>query len=630
MTRQISRFEAYGSVRSFADLQPHPDMASFSFISRTAAGATLALYDLENCNESSLLASGAIEMRYPATVGYHVWDPTGGSVSFLTPTGSIDLQHINEAASVPLCDLTGVESIASSHGGEYVAATVDERSVVLFDSPHRPGTGYRYIFGAARSGPSRADSHFVADVTLSAGLAILAFRYWEETTMPWYESYIKVMDFDSNEVLTLGGSGKMVSQPRFSPDGKSLAFVSSDPGSLAIFVIDDFQKPLPRRVSAPAFDHGTIDLGSGQASFCWAPDSLGIFAGRNEDAFGRLVYYRTDTESSGTEIAKGFFDAPIAMGSRLIGIRSGAKTPTHIAEITLTDLVNSNKVADFKKRKLLRGHRHFLDLTDLAEPEIHRSLTPSFSKDGIDFAASSVTCRIYRCKKPISFGTIVLLHGGPVGQTEVRFNSRIAFYNSLGLDIVVPDFRGSAGHGIDFINALNDGWGIADVADVRQVIDQLKASGDISENIAAMGASAGGFLALRLAALPNCPINGAIAISPVINLEATAIATHRFESSSLETLIGPRKSHRHRYVERSASSHPDAINCPILVIQGGKDKVVPPYVAKLYVDDLIRNQKVARFLNLPEEGHGWSSKEALELESAAILDFLSIDCGWEL
>ena len=73
-----------------------------------------------------------------------------------------------------------------------------------------------------------------------------------------------------------------------------------------------------------------------------------------------------------------------------------------------------------------------------------------------------------------------------------------------------------------------------------------------------------------------------------------------------------------RYRDRSPDNHADRISCPVLVIQGADDKIVPPAQAEGIVAALERNGLPHAYLLFEGEGHGLrkagNQQRALEAE----------------
>ncbi len=562
-------------------------------------------------------------MGYPGSVGWHIWIDNATSLAVVTREGEISRLDISRNQLTPITTGAAIDQLAGTPSGRQWVAISNQRRVLLGIDKGSGQWSTKAIFDL---GHSKQD-YFVADPAISESLGLVAFRYWEDVTMPWYQSYIKLVDFEGNLRRTIGLEGEMVSQPRFSPDGQRLAYISSATGYLSLTVIKEPFSGHPRSITSNGFDYGDVDLGTGQASYCWATGSDGLFALRNEDGFARVVLVDLEQGGVGQEVAKGFLDAPVTIGSSLLGIRQGARTPTHIACIETAPISRGDSSS---KRRLVAGHFFGASLTSLVEPEILRTETPSIELGNAKFPATEMISRLYRSQLSEAFGTLVLLHGGPTGQTGVRFNHRIGFYNSIGIDVLVPDFRGTSGHGIAFARALAGGWGIVDVSDVRSAIAAASRNGALRADAVVMGSSAGGYLSLRLAQDPLAPIVGAIAIAPVVDLSATAATTHRFESHYTDILVGPRRHFDAEWTSRSPASHPDALRVPILVIQGDSDEVVPAKPSTEFIAALLARGKQAKYVLIEGEGHSWKHDSSLITETEAILAFLRDDCHWNI
>src|SRR5205807_7936895 len=118
------------------------------------------------------------------------------------------------------------------------------------------------------------------------------------------------------------------------------------------------------------------------------------------------------------------------------------------------------------------------------------------SADGLQIPA-----RLYR---PDTAGPPPLLcwiHGGPTDQWPVEWRPRISFWLDRGWAVLVPDHRGSTGHGRAFTQALAGRWGEADVADVAAGLVAARDAGwGDGDRMVIMGGSAGGFTALNVLA----------------------------------------------------------------------------------------------------------------------------------
>jgi dipeptidyl aminopeptidase/acylaminoacyl peptidase len=98
----------------------------------------------------------------------------------------------------------------------------------------------------------------------------------------------------------------------------------------------------------------------------------------------------------------------------------------------------------------------------------------------------------------------------------------------------------------------------------------------------------------------------------------------------MDYLVGPYPEEAERYRQRSPNYYADRISCPVLVMQGADDKVVPPSQAEGIVEALQKNGLPHAYLLFEGEGHGFrqaiSKRRALEAE----LSFYAQVFGFEL
>ena len=133
------------------------------------------------------------------------------------------------------------------------------------------------------------------------------------------------------------------------------------------------------------------------------------------------------------------------------------------------------------------------------------------------------------------------------------------------------------------------------------------------------GGSAGGYTVLSALTFTDTFKAGA-SLYGIGDLETLATDTHKFESRYLDSLIGPYPERKDIYIARSPIHHAEGLNCPVIFLQGLKDKVVPPNQAEMMVE-LLRSKgiKVAH-VTFADEGHGFRKAkniiQAMEAELA--------------
>jgi dipeptidyl aminopeptidase/acylaminoacyl peptidase len=107
------------------------------------------------------------------------------------------------------------------------------------------------------------------------------------------------------------------------------------------------------------------------------------------------------------------------------------------------------------------------------------------------------------------------------------------------------------------------------------------------------------------------------------DLGALATDTHKFESRYLDGLIGPYPETADVYAERSPVHHVDQLDCPVILLQGRDDRVVPPAQAEDVVAALDERGIPHAYLAFEGEGHGFRKAENIERSLEAELYFYS-------
>jgi dipeptidyl aminopeptidase/acylaminoacyl peptidase len=225
---------------------------------------------------------------------------------------------------------------------------------------------------------------------------------------------------------------------------------------------------------------------------------------------------------------------------------------------------------------------------------------------------------------------VVVSHGGPTSQTDSEFSLARQYMTSRGFAVVDVNYRGSTGYGRAYRQMLNGEWGVADVEDCIHATRYLAQRGDIDgDRLIIRGGSAGGFTALSALVFHDVFALGT-SYYGVADVEALALDTHKFEARYLDSLIGPYPEQIERYRERSPIHFVDQISSPLILLQGGEDKVVPPAQAELMVAALEEKGLPYAYLEFEGEAHGFRESENIKRALEAEMYFYSKVFGFEL
>jgi dipeptidyl aminopeptidase/acylaminoacyl peptidase len=216
---------------------------------------------------------------------------------------------------------------------------------------------------------------------------------------------------------------------------------------------------------------------------------------------------------------------------------------------------------------------------------------------------------------------LVLSHGGPTGSARSGFDLARMYWTSRGFAVVDVDYGGSTGYGRAYRNLLDGAWGIVDVEDCVNAARHLVQEGRVDgRRLLIAGGSAGGFTTLAVLAAHQDFAAGADLFG-VADLSALAHDTHKFESRYLDRLLGPLPQAQAVYDERSPINHLEGFHCPLIVLQGLDDEVVPPAQSEAIVAALDARGIPHAYLPFEGEAHGFRRAETIVRSYEARLAF---------
>ena len=95
--------------------------------------------------------------------------------------------------------------------------------------------------------------------------------------MSWTASRIVLVDrHEGVPRVVAGGADVSVGQPRFSPDARSLAYVSDETGWWNVHLLGLGSGTAARPLLVEPHDHAEPAWGPGQRSYAWSPDGTQI------------------------------------------------------------------------------------------------------------------------------------------------------------------------------------------------------------------------------------------------------------------------------------------------------------------------------------------------------------------
>ena len=421
-------------------------------------------------------------------------------------------------------------------------------------------------------------------------------------------SHLYVFDVAAKKLDTLTAGKYDETNPSWSPDGKSIAFVSDrspDPDksiNTDIYVIDARPGAQMRRVTTFEGDDN-----NGGSRLAWSPDGKSIaYVRGGSTTFTIYDQYRLAVvPAAGGEprILTEALDRPVssprwtADGTALLFLVTDDRTQ-YVARVKATGgpiekLTNGPRV--ITSVALGAGKIAVLASTSTEMPEVHalengalRPLTHQNDAwlseiqlgvtEGIEFKTpdgADVHAVMTRpAKASGKLPTLLRIHGGPTGQDQYSFNFERELFAANGYAVVSPNYRGSNGRGEKFMNAIAGDWGNKEVVDVLAATDYVVSKGVADPDRLGIGGwSYGGITTdYTIATTPR--------FKAAISGAGSALQTSMYGVDQYvlqyETELGPPWKNPDAWMKVSYPFfHADRIKTPTLFMSGEKDFNVP-------------------------------------------------------
>ncbi|MEL6487996.1 MAG: prolyl oligopeptidase family serine peptidase, partial [Pseudomonadota bacterium] len=213
-------------------------------------------------------------------------------------------------------------------------------------------------------------------------------------------------------------------------------------------------------------------------------------------------------------------------------------------------------------------------------------------------------------REPKDLPVIILPHGGPTAHDVERFDWWAQAFASRGYAVLQPNFRGSTGRGVAFVEAGDGEWGKKMQTDKSDGLMALAKSGIVDPSRACIvGASYGGYAALAGVTLQQGIYRCAVSVNGVTELESTLrdlrTGTRDIITRSFDKQFGPNPD----LDALSPVNHADKADAPILLIHGRDDTVVP-YAQSVMMRNALKGKgKEFEFVELEGEDHFLSQSD---------------------
>ncbi len=392
----------------------------------------------------------------------------------------------------------------------------------------------------------------------------------------------------------------------FTPDGKKLVYGTDEHGEFNQAWTYDFESK----------EHAPLVEASWDVMFVsYSPSGRYRASAINADA-------TTDLTVLDTQTAK-----PVQLKGLPEGDRASVRFSRDESSIAFA-VVSDTSPADVYVASLATGTTK--RLTEALNPEIdEKDLVtatvvryPSF--DGTK--VPSILYRPHQASITTPVPALVLVHGGPGGQTRRGYRALVQHLVNHGYAILGANNRGSSGYGKTFFHMDDRKHGDVDLKDIvygRKYLESLDwVDGD---RIGIIGGSYGGYMVAAALAFEPEVFDVGIDIFGVTNWERTLKSIPPWWESFKKYLydeMGDPATDAERHRRISPLFYAEKIQRPLLVIQGAND----PRVLKVESDELVeavkKNEVPVEYVVFPDEGHGFRKRSNRIKASNAYVEFL--------
>ena len=543
------------------------------------------------------------------------WSPDGNWIAFLSNRkdnrNQIYLLNLSGGEAEPLTDSkSAVSNFAWSPDGRSIAFTMVDAKTEEEEKNDKGKNDFRwvdeniklarlYVLSIQKDGNGKREprklttaNYHVEDFDWSNDGSRIAFGHVKSPVAnDWPTSDVSIVEVATGKISELANSAAAETSPLYSPDGKSIAVLTSD---------------VPVRWAGSGIIQIFSTTGGAPKSAVGSFDAQPAVAGWSAD--GKRIYF-SEAKGTGTQI----YSLDVA-ANRIEEIKT---TPAVLSAINLnrpgTTFAFVRQTSGTPGDAFIASAADFtpVQVTRVNEglqiPAVGRTEVITWkSKDGKDIEGLLTYPVGYQAGQRVPL--ILNVHGGPAGVFQQTFIGGrgpypLATFAARGYAILRPNPRGSSGYGTAFRQANIKDWGFGDYQDLMAGVDKVIAMGIADpERLGVMGWSYGGFMTSWIVTQTQ-RFKAASAGAPVTNLmsfngtaDIPAFIPDYFGGQFWEVMD--------LYQKHSPAFNVKNVSTPTMIQHGEADVRVPISQGYEFYNALKVKGVPTRMLVLPRQPHG--------------------------
>jgi dipeptidyl aminopeptidase/acylaminoacyl peptidase len=627
--------------RSFGQVAISPDGARIAWIEGARGGEILVASPTDLTKSERVTAAAKSEQH--CREGEIAWEPNSKGLAFFSDCANpgkqpdLYLSHLDGSPAKRLTAINGLpQAPAFSPDGSKIAflyvegATRPAGALAAMKPPsgvigedgveiQRVAVAQTDATAAAPTLATPANLHvyefdWAPD---SSGLAYIAADPPGENNWWVAKLYTQTLSGEPKAILdpaAVKGAlhGLQIAVPRWSPDGKSIAFIGglmSDQGSTGGDVwIVSAEGGSPRdlsqgRPTSPAW----IQWGTNDYLF------VSELAGGNS----QLIRYKLGVDRTGkgsVTFGSPIFSIPGTVGDGRMEMSLSSTADRSMFVFGASSFEHPREIYAAKPGTVmtsgLEGVMQLSHWNDGAQPAWGKSESLSWKSDGFRVQGWLLLPKDYDPSK--KYPLIVEVHGGPAAAVTARWGgggglSSTAF-SALGYFVLEPNPRGSYGQGEAFAQANRKDFGYGDLRDILAGVDAVQSKYPVDpQRVGITGWSYGGFMTMFAVTQTN-RFKAAVSGAGLSNWQSY------YGENSIDQWMIPYfgasvYDDPAVYAKSSAINYIKKAHTPTLVVVGDRDGECPaPQSYEFW--HALRDQRVpTQLVVYPNEGHGFVNPE---------------------
>lgn len=382
--------------------------------------------------------------------------------------------------------------------------------------------------------------------------------------------------------------------PLYSPDGRYIAYSATlrpmESDLTRLFLYD--------RVTG---EHKNVFEATDRSinSYVWAPDSKSLFVtfeDRGQEPLARLDVDSLKVTPLVTAGSSGSADVS-RDGTFLIFSKTDLSNPAELFRLSLTQAAGSPTALTHINAEALK-HFQFGEVSSFTFPGWNGDTVQAWEVKPPGFDATK--------KYPL----LLLMHGGPENSWGNLFHYRwnAQLFAAAGYVVILPNFHGSSGFGLKFMDAIKGQWGGAPYEDQMKAVDTALSWPYVDATwVAAAGASYGGYMANWLEGHTD-RFRTIVSHDGLYDL-ATMLYSTDLVGGAQQEFKGTPWENPQALINQSPATFASNFKTPMLIIHGERDYRVDQSQGFAMFQVLQAKHVPSKLLVFEEENH-WVLKPA--------------------